>query len=97
ESERLFGFSERMEQHARQQRADGMQLILEGSDDAKIPTTTAQAPEEVSVLAGASDAQFAVSGDDISGEQIIAGQAAFSRQPAEAAAEGEPGDTGVGD
>ena len=74
-----------------------MELILERGDDAKIPTAAAQTPEEVSVLGGTGHEQFAVGGDDIGREQIIAAQTTFPRQPAKATAEGEPGDTGIGD
>ena len=72
-------------------------MVLERGDDAKIPTTAAQTPEEVSVLGGAGHEQCAVGGDNIGREQIIAAQATFPRQPAKATAQGETGDTGIGD
>jgi hypothetical protein len=73
-----------------------MELVLKRSNNAEVAASASDAPEEVWVLAGADVAELAVSGDDIGGDEVVTGQAVLARQPADAAAQGEAGDTGVG-
>ena len=53
EREDRLGLLERMDHDTGQHRADGMELVLEGGDHAKVPAATPHAPEEVGVLCGA--------------------------------------------
>ena len=56
------------------------------------PPRSPQNRSAFSVLAGGQEA--AVGGDDVGREQVVAGQAVLALQPADAAAEREPGDAG---
>src|SRR5215831_3810049 len=73
-----------------------MELVLKGGDHAEVTAAAPDAPEEVRVLAGADVAELAISGDDIGGNEVVTGQTVPARQPADAAAQGEAGDAGVG-
>src|SRR5262249_54732748 len=93
----LFGLRKRVEQHACQHHGThGMQLVLEGGNHAEVAATTPEAPEEVRVLAGADVAELAVGGDEIGGNEVVAGQTVPARQPANTAPQGEAGNAGVG-
>ena len=93
----LFGLRKGVEQHARQHhRTHGMELVLKGGDHAKVAAAAPDAPEEVLVLTGADVAELTVGGDDIGGDEVVAGQAVPARQPADAAPQGEAGDARVG-
>ena len=74
-----------------------MGLKQERRDDAEIATPAAQRPEEVGVLLGARRQQLAFGADDLEREDVVAGQAMLSHQPADAAPEGQAGDAGPGD
>ena len=54
-----------MKHHPRQDLTNGMELELEGGDDAEVAPAAAHAPEKVRVLGGAGDAGLAVGGDDV--------------------------------
>jgi hypothetical protein len=72
-----------VDDHAAQHdRADRVQLELEGGDDAEVATAAAQRPEEVLVLGRACPEEAAIGGDDIGGEQVVAGEAVLGLQPA---------------
>ena len=71
-----------------------MQLVFERGDDAEVAAAAAQSPEQVRVIVGARGQEPAIGGDDVGGEQVVAGQAVLALQPADAAAEGEAGDAG---
>ena len=73
-----------------------MELVLKGGDHAEVAAAAPDAPEEVRVLTGADVAELAVGGDDIGGDEVVAGQAVLARQPADAAPQGEAGDARVG-
>ena len=85
-----------MQHQPRQHRADGMETVLERGDHTKVAPTATQPPEEVGVLGVTDHPDLAVGGDEIDGEQVIAGQAVFIPQPAEAAAQGEARNAGIG-
>ena len=73
-----------------------MELILKGSDHAEVTAATPEAPEEVRVLTGVDVAELAVGSNDISGNEVVAGQAILARQPADTAPQSEAGDTCIG-
>lgn len=50
EAQHLPGVFERVDDLARQDRADRVELELEGGRDTKIPTSTPHAPEQIGVL-----------------------------------------------
>ena len=77
--------------------ANGMQLILEGGHDPEVPAAAPHAPEQVRMRGGTGREELAVGGDDIDGEEIITDETVLPREPAQAAAQGEARDTGVGD
>ena len=69
--------------HASQdRRADSVELIVKGGDDAEIAAAAAKAPEEVLILLGAGRQEAANGGDHISREEIIDGKAVLAGQPA---------------
>ena len=76
---------------------DRVQRELHRGDHTEVAAAAAQRPEQVGVLLGAGVHQPAVGGDDIRGDQTVAGQAVAAQQPADATAEGEPADPGGGD
>ena len=70
-----------------------MKAIFKRRHDAEVPAAPAQSPEKVWVLGVARGEQSAVGGDDIGGEQVIAGEAVEAMEPAQAAAQRDAGDT----
>jgi hypothetical protein len=73
---------------------DLVQGVLERGDNAEVAAAATQRPEEVGVLVGAGVHELPVRGDDVGADQAVAGEAAAPEQPADTAAEGEPGDPG---
>ncbi len=67
---------------------------LERGDDAEVAAAAAQRPEQLRVLVLAGVQVLAVGGHDVGADEVVAGQAALADQPADAAAEREPGDAG---
>ena len=74
-----------------------MRAQLVGGDDAEVGAGAAQPPEQVAVLVLGGPHQPAVRGDDVGGDQVVAGQAVHGGQPAVAAAEAEAAHAGGGD
>ena len=74
-----------------------MQAELELGHHAEVAAAAAQAPEQLGVLALARAHRLPVGGDQVGRDQVVAGQAVLAHQPADAAAEREPGDAGGGD
>ena len=75
-------------------RAHGVQGVLERGDHPEVAAAAAQRPEQVRVLLRAGVHQLPVRRDEVGADQVVGGQAAAPDQPAESAAEGEPGDPG---
>ena len=69
-----------------------MQAVLERCDDANIGAATAHCPEQIGILARVGGAQSPLGGHDVDREEVVAGEAVLTAQPAEATTEGEPGD-----
>jgi hypothetical protein len=63
----------------------------------KFPPAAAQAPEELDVLSVARLDELASGGDQVDGEELVDRQPVLSLKPAEAAAERQAGDAGMGD
>ena len=74
-----------------------MKAKLELGDDPEVAAAAAQAPEEVGVLRLARLDELALGGDEVDGEQLVDRQPVLALQPADAAAERQAGDAGVGD
>ena len=72
-AENIPGPGHRVNQQARQDRADRVELELKRGDDAEVSAATAQAPEEIFVFAGAGREEAPVGSDDVSGEEIVTG------------------------
>lgn len=85
-AQHFAGATERMQQHAGDHRAHGMQPVRDRRDDAEIAAPTLQRPEEILMLRLARGDQFAVGGHDVVRKRVVAGEAAPSHQPADAAA-----------
>ena len=74
-----------------------MGLKLERCDDPEVSATASKSPEEIGVLGTTGRPHFAVGGDDLARQEIVDRHAVSADQPADAAPEGEPADTGLGD
>jgi hypothetical protein len=74
---------------------DGVKPELEGGDDAEVSAATSQRPEQVWVLVRGGPQQLAVGSHDVDGEEVVDRETVLAHQPADAAAKGEPGDSGV--
>jgi hypothetical protein len=94
----LAGALEWVEDWAREHlRADRVQPVLERGHDAEVSAPSLQPPEEVGVLACTGRDGLAGGRDDVSGEEVVAGRRVLAREPTEAAAEREAGDSSGGD
>lgn len=80
------------EHHLRPHR---MQLVGEVGYDAKVAAAAAQPPEEVAILRVAGMEHTPAGSDDLSGHEVVATQAVFAAQPAEAATERQPRNAGA--
>ncbi len=74
-----------------------MEPELERGRDPEVRPGSSEAPEEVGILVLARTHDPAVCGHELDGKQVVDRQAVLAVQPSHAAAEGEPGDAGVGD
>ena len=83
-----------MHEHAREDRAERMELIFERRDDAEVAAAAAQAPEQIGVFVLARMDEAAVRGDDIGRDQVVAGEAVHAHQPADPATQRQAGDAG---
>ena len=78
-------------------RAHRVKPKLELGDDPEVAAPAAQAPEEVRVLGLARLHELPVGGHQVNREELVDRQSVLSLEPADAAAQGEAGDAGVGD
>ena len=74
-------------------RADRVQPVLDQCDDTEPGSSAMKRPEEIGVLARARRDDVAASGHDLEGDEVVAREPVLPPQPADAAAEREPGDT----
>ena len=96
QGEQFLCFVVRVDQVTRQHRwADGMQLVLEGGNDAEITPTAPKAPQQVGVLVGVGGEHTAIGGDHVGGDQVVATEAVTTGQPSDAASQRKTGDAGV--
>ena len=72
-----------------------MQLIFERSRHTEVSSSTANGPEQIGFFILACPQYLAFGGDELDGQKIVEGEAILAHQPAQAAAEGEPGDAGA--
>ena len=77
--------------------ADGVEAELERGDHAEVAAAASQRPEQVGELVLGHPQQLAVGRYDVNGEDVVDREAVLAHQPADATAEGEPGDAGVAD
>ena len=93
----LRGLLGRPHAKARHHGRDRMQAEAEARDDAEVAATAAQRPEQIGVLGLVGGDDRAIGQHHLGFDQVVASQAVAARQPADAAAQGEPGHAGVGD
>ena len=74
-----------------------MQREPERGDDAEVPASASQRPEQVGVIAGRRPQDLALGGDHLGLHEIVDSEAVLAHQPADAAAEAEAADAGVAD
>src|SRR5262245_27749004 len=82
-----------MQDDARQHRADGMYIELEGSHHAEVAATSTDGPKEILVFAGACGDESSSSKHDFSGAQIVERQSMFPYKPSETPAQREAPNT----
>ena len=70
---------------------NGVQLVLEGCDDAEVPTTSVERPEEVGIVLFAGGQEATLGCDEIDGNEAIACHSVGSAKPSLTTPEGEPG------
>jgi hypothetical protein len=75
---------------------DAVEPELEGRHDTEVPTTAADRPEEVGIVLLTGYVEAAVTGDDVCGEQVVAGQSQAAREISDPAAEGQAAHSGGG-
>ena len=75
--------------------AHRVQREPERGDDAEVPASTSQRPEQVGVIAGRRPQDLALGGDHLGLHEIVDSEAVLAHQPADAAAEAEAADAGV--
>jgi hypothetical protein len=71
-----------------------MEPELEAGDDAEVAAAAAQRPEKIGVLGGAGAHHFAGRRHDLGRLQVVDGHPVLAAQPAEAAAQRQPGKAG---
>ena len=98
EAQNLRGVFERVEDRPREhRRPHAVQAVFERGDDAEVPAAAAHTPEQIGVDTLARGHELAVGRDEIDREQVVDGGAVLAHQPADAPAERQAGDAGVGD
>src|SRR2546423_1060473 len=71
-----------------------MEPVLEGGNNAEVPSTAPQSPQEVLVAVDTCPEEAAIGSDYISRQKIIACKTVLSKQPPNAATQGEPCNAG---
>ena len=71
-------------------------LVLQRGDHPEVASGALERPEQVRVLGRARGEHLAVGRDDVGGAQRVAAEPVLAAHPAEAPAQGEPGDAGLG-
>ena len=97
EAEQIARRLDRVGDQAARDHLQRVQAVREGRRDAEVAAAAAQRPEEVRVGRLGHFAHLAGGVDELDGQQVVGGQAVLGHQPAEAAAERQPGDSGRGD
>ena len=77
--------------------ADGVQRESERADDAEVPPTAPQRPEQVRVVMGRRPDDVALGGDHLGVHQVVDGEPVLAHEPADAAPEAQAADSGVPD
>ena len=92
----FFCFGQGMHNEASQNhRANRMQTVFEGGDDAKIPTSAAYRPKKVLVFGVAGGQEPAIRGDDVHRKQVIGRSDRISSQPAHTPTQSQTGNAGM--
>jgi hypothetical protein len=75
--------------------ADGVQREPERADDAEVPATTPQRPEEVGVVVGRRPHDVAARGHHLGLHEVVDGEPVLAHEPADATAQADAADAGV--
>jgi len=92
EAQHFAAVVHRVDYENRENRREGMQLVLERGDDPEVAAAAAEAPEQVRVLALTRLDQPPAGRYDIRRNQVVAHEAVLSHQPADAAPQGYSAD-----
>ena len=97
ERERRRRVRQRVQHRPGQHLADRVEAVFERGHDPEVAAAAAEGPEQVGVLVVAGGQDISVGGDDLDGQEVVDGEAVLAHEPADAAAERQPGDPGGGD
>ena len=86
-----------MHEEAAEHGRDRVRPEGEAGDDPEVAAAAPERPEEVRVLVGAGADDAAVGGDELEAADVVAGEPVLAHEPADAAAERQPGDAGLRD
>ena len=75
--------------------ADRVQREPERADDAEVPASASQGPEQVGVIAGRHPHDLALGGDHLGLYEIVDGEPVLAHEPADAAAQTKAADAGM--
>ena len=67
----------------------------ERGDDAEVPASASQRPEQVGVIVGRRPDDLALGGDHLGFHEVVDGESVLAHEPADAAAQAEAADAGV--
>jgi hypothetical protein len=73
---------------------DGMRPEQERGHHAEVSATSADGPEQVTILVGARNDKSSIGQDDVGCQQIVDGQTVLTREVSNAAAEGQASNAG---
>ena len=77
--------------------ADRVQREPERADDAEVPASASQRPEQVGVIVGRRPDDLALGRDHLGLHEVVDGEPVLAHQPANAAAQADAADAGVAD
>ena len=75
--------------------ADRVQREPERADDAEVPASASQRPEQVGVIVGRCPDDLALGRDHLGLDEVVDGEAVLAHEPADAATQAEAADAGV--
>ena len=92
-----MAWSARINDHAAQNRAYRVEAVFEGGDHAEVAAAAAKGPEQIAIVLRTRRQKLPLGGHDVERQDVVAREAVLPHQPADATAQGEPGNAGCRD